>query len=308
MMNGTMTQTVVRATAPKQGETPKKLSFAQSISAGATAGVCELLCLYPLDVVKTRQQLVAGSGSGPVNPFSSLWSIFRSEGFLRLYRGMAAPFVQEPIKRAVKFSANAQYNNFFIGESEPTLVSKFLCGSLAGATEASFIAPFEVVKIRMQSKSRLGTYKNSLDCASKMLAAEGPFSFLQGIEAAMWRSGIWNGTYFAAIWTLKNRMPLDEDAGKILTMSRNFTAGFFAGIFATVLNNPFDVAVSRMRNVVPGEERVYRWAWSSLGRIASTEGFLALYKGFPAKAARLGPGGGIMIVAYDLAMNFFSSS
>ncbi len=36
---------------------PKPLPFYAQFTAGAIAGVTELLCLYPLDVVKTRMQL-----------------------------------------------------------------------------------------------------------------------------------------------------------------------------------------------------------------------------------------------------------
>ena len=87
----------------------------------------------------------------------------------------------------------------------------------------------------------------------------------------------------------------------------NFFAGFVGGTLATVVNNPFDVVASRMRNVLPGESSPLRWSLQSLAHIASHEGIGALYKGFIPKVLRLGPGGGIMIVAFDIAKDIIIS-
>ena len=154
----------------------------------------------------------------------------------------------------------------------------------------------------MQAANRLLNYNSSWHCFRSIIQTEGILSFASGVEAAIWRSGVWNGNYFGIVWyTKKNVLPLDDNAGKIKTMARNFVCGFIGGTWATVMNNPFDVAVSRIRNVLPGEDTPYRHALQSLARIVSDEGFLALYKGFAAKVLRLGPGGGIMMCAFDLA-------
>jgi solute carrier family 25 2-oxodicarboxylate transporter 21 len=43
----------------------------------------------------------------------------------------------------------------------------------------------------------------------------------------------------------------------------------------------------------------YLWAWPSVVTVAREEGLRALYKGLGPRLVRLGPGGGIMIVAFD---------
>ncbi len=276
----------------------KQLSTPQTIFAGATAGLVELLIMYPLDVVKTRAQLVA-TPRNKVSVYGSLKSIIREGGVTRLYRGIAAPAIQEPIKRSVKFTSNSFYSRIFPDEN---FHSRAFCGALAGSTEAIFIAPFEVIKIRMQAANRLLNYNSSLHCFQSILKTEGIGSFALGVESALWRSGTWNGNYFGIVWyTKKYTYPLDDDAGKIKTMGRNFCCGLIGGTWATIMNNPFDVVVSRIRNVLPGEPTAYHHAWQSLFRIVSDEGFFALYKGFAAKVMRLGPGGGIMMCAFDLA-------
>lgn len=43
----------------------------------------------------------------------------------------------------------------------------------------------------------------------------------------------------------------------------------------------------------------YNWTLPGLCTVFREEGFMALYKGFVPKVLRLGPGGGVLLVAYD---------
>ena len=46
----------------------------------------------------------------------------------------------------------------------------------------------------------------------------------------------------------------------------------------------------------------YRWTIPSAALIAREEGLAALYKGFVPKVMRLGPGGGILLLVFDLVI------
>jgi len=170
-------------------------------------------------------------------------------------------------------------------------------------SQAFTIAPQEVVKVRMQSLEHGHNYNNgALSAFRQMLRNEGVSVFAKGLEPAMLRHGAWSGAYFGIIHWLKMSVlwtPAPDSTAS--TLGRNFTAGLIAGTVATTLNTPFDVITSRMRNVLPGEPTPYRWAWPSLVTIAREEGPRALWKGFTAKVARLGPGGGIVLVVFELA-------
>lgn len=81
---------------------------------------------------------------------------------------------------------------------------------------------------------------------------------------------------------------------------KKFIAGLIGGMLGVLMNTPMDVAKSRMQNQRLDQPLKYRWMWPSLVTIAREEGFTALYKGLGPRIVRLGPGGGIMIVAFDL--------
>lgn len=79
----------------------KPLPFQYTLAAGAIAGVSEILCMYPLDVVKTRFQIQVGNSE-----YTSIVDCFKkmikNEGFGSLYRGILPPIFVEAPKRAVR--------------------------------------------------------------------------------------------------------------------------------------------------------------------------------------------------------------
>jgi len=269
-----------------------------NLLAGGIAGVTELLCLYPLDVIKTRtQQIESGPKPSIIGTFSSL---IKEGGVLRLYRGILPPLVVEPIKRSTKFAANEQYRKLIIGNSPNTRTKSVLCGVLAGITEAIVIAPFELVKVRLQAKNRVGLYANTWDCVRQIIKNEGPIGFLRGISSAIQRNGIWNGAYFGTINSLKMALPKPKTDTQ--TTLVNFLAGALGGTLASALNTPWDVVCSRARNILPGEVSPHRYTVTSMLHIVKYEGFLSLWKGYLTKVLRLGPGGGIMLVVFDFVV------
>lgn len=65
---------------------------------------------------------------------------------------------------------------------------------------------------------------------------------------------------------------------------------------------------SRVRNVLPGEISPYRFTFPSMLYVARHEGVTALWRGYVAKVLRLGPGGGILLVVFDLLKDWMQRS
>jgi len=275
-------------------EQPYTPPVSHRLLAGGIAGICEILVMYPTDVVKTRAQLAVGKQQ---NMFKMLYDMYQKEGFSKMYRGILPPILVEAPKRAVKFAANETYKPFFTGKDGKLGQSGAIgAGVSAGITEAFVVVPFELVKIRLQDKANQGKYSNTMDAVTKIFQAEGPFAFFKGMESTLWRHAAWNGGYFGLIFYVKSVLPKPStEQGRLFL---DFCAGALAGTFGTMLNTPFDVVKSRIQNQV-SEPRKYNWALPSLATIAKEEGAGALYKGFLPKVVRLGPGGGILLVVFE---------
>ncbi|CAF0911998.1 unnamed protein product [Adineta steineri] len=272
-----------------------------SFAAGAIAGVTEVLTMYPLDVIKTRSQLSTGKNMGIIASFNN---IVQHEGVGRLYRGIIPPILMEAPKRAIKFAANDMWGQFYrkLFDVEKTNQSlSILTGASAGAMESFVIVPFELVKIRLQDKKSAHLYLGTMDCVKKIVKQEGALALYNGLEATMMRNITWNAGYFGVIFRVKAHLP---EKPEILN---NFIAGAIGGCVGTMLNTPFDVVKSRIQNSsrTSSSSSKYNWSIPSLFIVAREEGFWALYKGFVPKVLRLGPGGGILLVVYNVLMEFF---
>eukprot|EP01114_Cavostelium_apophysatum_P003787 TRINITY_DN1391_c0_g1_i1.p1 TRINITY_DN1391_c0_g1~~TRINITY_DN1391_c0_g1_i1.p1 ORF type:complete len:154 (+),score=42.79 TRINITY_DN1391_c0_g1_i1:608-1069(+) len=147
----------------------------------------------------------------------------------------------------------------------------------------------------MMSTDSLKLYNSVPDAAMKIARQEGMLALYKGFESQLLRNAIWNGAYFGTINYLKANLWKPDSRNS--EMLRNFTAGFIAGSFATTLNTPLDVVKSRMQNIKSGARP---WAVPALLQLYREEGFRACYKGYVARILRLGPGGGIMLLAFDL--------
>ncbi|RYH21497.1 MC/SLC25 family protein [archaeon] len=219
-------------------------------------------------VVKTRFQIQTGQGE-----YRSVLDCFRKivqqEGVSTLYRGIIAPILVEAPKRAVKFAANEQYSKWCLqlsGEQKMTQTMSIATGISTGLTEAFVVVSFELVKIRMQDKANAHRYKNSLDCAVKVLREEGPLAFFKGLESTLWRHGAWNGGYFGVIHYVKSVLPRADNSQAVLL--NNFIAGTVGGTVGTMLNTPFDVVKTRIQGGVAR----YKWAFPGLAVILREEG------------------------------------
>jgi len=303
------------------------LPFWKQVIAGGTAGCLETSINYPIDLVKTRHQLNRGQAMTMIATFRD---ITRTNGILGMYRGILSPIAAETPVTAVKFSACAQYK-IWLSDQNGYLPPQraWIAGAMAGCTESMVSCPFEVVKIRMQSPESRGVYRNTPSCAVDLVRNEGVLGLYRGLEALLWRNGIWNACYFGVAATIRHYTPLEQSSpahaatsssltpsslssSSLSTPSQrlvyDFMVGAVSGGVATTFNTPFDGIKSRLQNQrktpspVAGAT-IYNWAWPGLLTMIKEEGFKSVYRGYAPRMLRLVPGGGIMLLAYDQMTN-----
>lgn len=125
----------------------------------------------------------------------------------------------------------------------------------------------------------------------------------RGLEAQMWRNGVWNAAYFGVIGSVEIRKQAGDPKPRTKReiLAEKFVCGSSGSMLGTLLNTPLDVAKSRLQlqNTLAGETAKYRWTFQTLAVIHREEGFAALYKGLGVRLLRLAPGGGILVVVVD---------
>lgn len=261
-----------------------------------------------LDMVKTRFQL--NSGQNP-SVFSYMATVFKTEGIMRFYRGMGAEMVGMVPKSSAMYASYELFRRIIDDALLETMTdnpfkkSAIVCslaGGFSGIPEAVIITPTQVVKVRLQSKDYIGKYTNSLNCAVKIVKEEGLAMLMTGLGPTLLRNSVWNSVYFGSMQYLKVLSNSIFPAKRSFWIDRTETlfTGFTGAVFATCFNAPFDVVKSRFQSQLPSSTPKYRSTFQSLGLILKEEGLAACYKGFQPKAIRMGLGGGVAMLTFEM--------
>jgi solute carrier family 25 2-oxodicarboxylate transporter 21 len=278
-------------------EIKEKSAWVLSI-AGALSGVAEALCVQPLDMIKTRFQL-----NPEKNPsiIQALKHVLHEGGFLRFYRGIL-PEIVGMIPRSTAMYMGNELARRWLTEKNNGVCNYYIAataGWIAGIPEACAVTPFQVVKVRLQSKSHLGHYTNSWDCVQKIVTQEGPLRLFNGLTTTCWRNSVWNSVYFGSMWEMKGFLPQSDH--HLVSLATTLVSGFIGGVIATTVNCPLDVAKSRIQSQrhEVGVVLKYQSTFPSLYTIFKEEGAVAIYKGYTPKVLRMGVGGAIAMAAFE---------
>jgi hypothetical protein len=135
---------------PKDG-TPGKLAFLPvSPIAGSCAGISSTMCMYPLELLKTRLTIQPGEYRGILH---ALWRIVSEEGVLELYRGLAPSVIGVIPYAGVNYFVYDSLRSLYKRCSKTDRVGNIqtlLIGSLAGAIASTSTFPLEVARKHMQ--------------------------------------------------------------------------------------------------------------------------------------------------------------
>jgi solute carrier family 25 citrate transporter 1 len=109
--------------------------FVISCSLGGVVGAIEISCTYPTEYVKTCMQL--DKAKQKLGAFGVIGETFRTNGFLGFYRGYSSLLIFNMPKNSVRFyTYEWAATNLFKEKSQR---NNFLCGLVAGATEALLV-------------------------------------------------------------------------------------------------------------------------------------------------------------------------
>lgn len=174
------------------------LGFRQWMLAGSFAGMVEHMAMYPVDLVKTRMQMLqSAGGSSHRTVYKAFFQIMQKEGLPGLYRGIGAMGLGAGPAHAVYFAAYESLKEF-LGGNRPGYhpFEHALAG--AGATIASdaVFTPMDVVKQRLQL--RHSPYRGVLDCIHKTMKNEGIGAFYKSYRTTVVMNIPFTAVHFAA--------------------------------------------------------------------------------------------------------------
>lgn len=177
--------------------------FLGNLASGGAAGATSLCFVYPLDFARTRLAVDVGKGAGD-REFKGLADclikIFRSDGPIGLYRGFNVSVQGIIIYRAAYFGCFDTVKS--VVSTDPKNMNFFATWAIAQVvTVCSGILsyPWDTVRRRMmmQSGRKDVLYKNTLDCARKIISQEGTRAMFKGAG-----SNVIRGTGGALVLTI----------------------------------------------------------------------------------------------------------
>ncbi|KAL1976577.1 hypothetical protein VTN31DRAFT_2859 [Thermomyces dupontii] len=269
--------------------------------AGGIAACGAVTVTHSFETVKIRLQLQGElqSKSEAVKKYRGVLHgikvILQNEGPRGLFRGLGTAYIYQMILNGCRLGfyepLRSGLTSALFGNSQiQSLGINVFSGAASGILGAAAGSPFFLVKTRLQSYSPflpVGTqhhYRNALDGLRQIHRGEGVKGLYRGVGAAMVRTGFGSSvqlpTYFFAKRRLIRHLGMEE--GPALHLTSSTVSGFVVCCFM----HPPDTIMSRLYNQTGN---LYNGIFDCLYKTISTEGPLAIYKGFLAHLARILP-------------------
>jgi len=155
-----------------------------NMASGGAAGATSLLVVYPLDFARTRLAMDVGKGAQREfnGTFDCIMKTAKTAGWGRggVYNGFVVSCVGIVLYRGAYFGL---YDTFAESELKGAgFLKKFALGYAVTVAAGLLSYPLDTIRRRMMMTSgkHAGKYKNSLDCAQKILSNDGVAAMYKG--------------------------------------------------------------------------------------------------------------------------------
>jgi len=166
--------------------------FAKNIASGGAAGALSLCFVYSLDYARTRlANDTKSSKKGGERQFNGLVDVYvktlKSDGIGGLYRGFVISCVGIIVYRGCYFGFYDTLKPIFLGPDSGFAVN-FILGYVVTISSGLVSYPIDTIRRRMMMTSGEAVkYSGSVDCAVKVIKAEGFMSLMKGAGANILR-------------------------------------------------------------------------------------------------------------------------
>lgn len=266
--------------------------------AGSLAGISEHAVMFPVDVIRTRMQVLsatpAATYTGVVQAFNRISTV---EGARALWRGVASVILGAGPAHAVYFGAYETVKEATGGNREG---HQFLSTAFAGASATiasdAFMNPFDVIKQRMQMHG--STHRTVMQCARNVYQQEGLRAFYVSYPTTLTMTVPFTAVQFSVY----------EWAKKVLNPSETYSptthvcAGGFSGAVAAAITNPLDVAKTLLQtrgNSTDAQIRNASGMFEAFRIIHSREGLKGFARGLTPRVLTFMPSNALCWLSYE---------
>ncbi|XP_053610897.1 mitochondrial 2-oxoglutarate/malate carrier protein-like isoform X3 [Plodia interpunctella] len=148
------------------------------------------------------------------------------------------------------------------------------------------VQPFDLVKTRMQLQGKAAKKETLYSVGKEIIRCEGYRGFYTGLSAALFRQATYTTARLGSFNVLTDYY---TPSYGVPTFGAKLMLGVLAGAIGATIGNPAEVALIRMTadgRLPKARRRNYKHIFNALGRIASEEGVLALWRGVAATVTR----------------------
>ncbi|XP_037678194.1 brain mitochondrial carrier protein 1 isoform X2 [Choloepus didactylus] len=272
---------------------------------GGLASIVAEFGTFPVDLTKTRLQVQGQSIDVRFKEikyrgmFHALFRIYREEGILALYSGIAPALLRQASYGTIKIGIYQSLKRLFVERLEDeTLLINMICGVVSGVISSAIANPTDVLKIRMQAQGSL--FRGSMiGSFIDIYQQEGTRGLWRGVVPTAQRAAIIVGVELPVYDITKKHLILSGLMGD--TILTHFISSFTCGLAGALASNPVDVVRTRMMNqrAIVGHVDLYKGTLDGILKMWNHEGFFALYKGFWPNWLRLGPWNIIFFITYE---------
>ncbi|XWS18838.1 hypothetical protein CRYUN_Cryun32bG0079400 [Craigia yunnanensis] len=288
--------------------------------------------LYPVVLVKTRQQVAQAQLSG----IRTAFSIVKHEGFRALYRGFGTSLMGTIPARALYMAAlevtksNVGSATVKLGVPEPSAaaIANAVAGLSAAMSAQLVWTPIDVVSQRLMvqgshpSCSSPCRYVNGIDAFRKIINTDGPKGLYRGFGISILTyapsNAVWWASYSVAqrfVWGgIGCYFRKKDDEGNENGSSNNNTirpdsktvmavqgvSAAMAGGVSSLITMPLDTIKTRLQ-VLDGEENGRRGPTigQTVRNLVKEGGWLACYRGLGPRCASMSMSATTMITTYE---------
>ncbi|CAA7058169.1 unnamed protein product [Microthlaspi erraticum] len=283
--------------------------------AGAAAGAIAATFVCPLDVIKTRLQVLGlpktpKSGQRGSVIITSLGNIVKNEGFRGMYRGLSPTIIALLPNWAVYFSVYGKLKDLLQqNDGKLSFGGNMVAAVGAGASTAIATNPLWVVKTRLMTQGmRPGVvpYRSLLSAFSRIFQEEGLRGLYSGVVPSL--VGVSHvAIQFPAYEKIKQYM---ANAGNTsvdkLSPGNVAFASSISKVIASVMTYPHEVVRSKLQEQgqVRNVEARYSGVMDCTKKVFRNEGLPGFYRGCATNLLRTTPSAVITFTSYEMVHRF----